>query len=270
MTPRGTSVTTPYPLDNAAAGADAHHHGLAHLLDPFSRLRLALLDDWIGARVLEVGCGKGSFALLLADLVGPDGHVTATDLKPPTLDHNRITVVAHDLTGDEPPPGGPYNLIHSRLVLQHLPSREDILDRLITLLPPGGAVVEEAWYPVRRNPVITTPNPDAKHLYERFAKASGRVFDNAGTDPTWAKHVHTAMTDRGLVDVDTLIHGSYWHGGGVGARMIAGTIPQLTEGLLAEGMSRVDIDAVLELLEDPELLLHSHLLYSTVGYAPHP
>jgi hypothetical protein len=65
------------------------------------------------------------------------------------------------------------------------------------------------------------------------------------------------------------IHGSFWRGGDPAARMVAGTIPQMTDGLLAKGLTTADIDAVLELLHNPALKVHSHLLYSTVGYAPH-
>ncbi|MGN9912689.1 class I SAM-dependent methyltransferase [Phytohabitans sp. LJ34] len=267
MTPP-TGTVTPYPLDNTADGADAHHHGLAHLLDNFSQHRLAGLRDWSGAHVLEVGCGKGSFARRLADMVGDSGHVTATDLKPPALDHDRITVIQHDLTSDTALPAGPFDGVHTRLVLQHLPTREDILDRLIAVLRPGGVLIEEAWRPVRVNPVVAAPDPDSRYLYERFAHASGRIFDDAGTDPHWAKQVPTAMENRGLTNVDTVIHGSFWRGGDPAARMVAGTIPQLADGLLAKGFTTADIDAVLELLHNPALKVESHLLYSTSGYVP--
>jgi SAM-dependent methyltransferase len=255
-------------LDNTADGADAHHHGLANLLDDFSQQRFAGLRDWSGAHVLEVGCGKGSFALRLAEMVGADGHVTATDLKPPQLRHDRVTVVEHDLTSDTPLPAGPFDAVHTRLVLQHLPTREHILDQLIAVLRPGGVLVEEAWRPVRLNPVVAAPDPDARYLFERFAHASGRVFDEAGTDPNWAKRVHPTMMSRGLTNVDTVIHGGIWCGGDTAARMLAGTIGQMTEGLMANGLTTADIDAVLELLDNPALLVQSHLLYSTAGHTP--
>ncbi|GJE99958.1 S-adenosyl-L-methionine-dependent methyltransferase [Phanerochaete sordida] len=45
--------------------------------------RIALLDLWginlQGARVLELGCGQGDCTAVLAEAVGPDGHVTAID-----------------------------------------------------------------------------------------------------------------------------------------------------------------------------------------------
>ena len=38
-----------------------------------------------GWRVLDAGCGSGSFLPLLAELVGPTGHVTALDVSPDNL-----------------------------------------------------------------------------------------------------------------------------------------------------------------------------------------
>src|SRR5688572_1535890 len=43
---------------------------------------LARLDVPAGARVLEVGAGTGFNAALIADLVGPEGAVTAVELQP--------------------------------------------------------------------------------------------------------------------------------------------------------------------------------------------
>lgn len=47
-----------------------------------TRYRLSLVDQWpisAGSRVLEVGCGQGDMTVVLADAVGPTGHVTAVD-----------------------------------------------------------------------------------------------------------------------------------------------------------------------------------------------
>ena len=48
-----------------------------------TRFRRELVSHWgipSGARVLEIGCGQGDTTLVLADAVGPTGHVLAVDL----------------------------------------------------------------------------------------------------------------------------------------------------------------------------------------------
>src|SRR3569833_546652 len=50
--------------------------------------RINLLNTWAairpGARVLELGCGQGTCTAVLAEAVGPEGHVDAVDPAPPT------------------------------------------------------------------------------------------------------------------------------------------------------------------------------------------
>jgi SAM-dependent methyltransferase len=48
-----------------------------------TRFRLDLVDGWAlrpGGRVLEVGCGQGDMTAVLADAVGPGGHVLGVDI----------------------------------------------------------------------------------------------------------------------------------------------------------------------------------------------
>lgn len=42
----------------------------------------AAWDIPTGARILDIGCGQGESTLILADVVGPDGHVTGVDTAP--------------------------------------------------------------------------------------------------------------------------------------------------------------------------------------------
>src|SRR3954468_6458539 len=51
------------------------------------------------------------------------------------------TAVEHDLTSDSPLPGGPFDLIHCRLVLEHIAGRELVLAKMAGWLAPGGWLV---------------------------------------------------------------------------------------------------------------------------------
>jgi len=76
----GSEVELGYRL--AAAGREAAEDErlslLEELFDPLSRRRRELVRP--GWRCLEVGAGRGSMAVWLAEQVGPAGHVVATDV----------------------------------------------------------------------------------------------------------------------------------------------------------------------------------------------
>jgi chemotaxis methyl-accepting protein methylase len=82
---------------------------------------------------------------VLAGQVGARGRVLATDIDPRWLDGTPgIEVLQHDV-GAEPAPDGPFDLVHARLLLVHVPDREAALRRMAAALRPGGwLVVEEA------------------------------------------------------------------------------------------------------------------------------
>jgi SAM-dependent methyltransferase len=258
----------PYPLDNDHELASDHHDALAELLDPDTIARLDGLDlDWAGAACLEVGAGGGSIARHLAGRVGPAGRVVAIDLKPQHIrPHPRLTVVAHDLTGGDPLPAGPWDLIHARLVLGHLPQREVILSRLAAALAPGGILLTEDWEGKQTEVVVAAPTPRAGALYQRYQQTVGReVFSAAGTDRTWARRAHTAMRQAGLVDVQTTVSARFWVGGSVGCRLVATIMYELEEHLYAAGMKPDELAELRPLMADPRMVIHGHPLYATSG-----
>jgi SAM-dependent methyltransferase len=121
---------------------------LTGAFDPITRRHLlarGLTDGW---RCLEVGAGTGSIARWMSEQVGPKGRVLATDLsldlmEAQGLEAENLELRRHDVLAD-PLPDGEFDLIHTRLVLEHLPGRLDALDRLSRALAPGGWLVVES------------------------------------------------------------------------------------------------------------------------------
>lgn len=262
-----------YALDNHHAAATAHHRALAELLDPHTTGRITgLCDPSALRRCLEVGAGGGSVARWLADRLGPGGEVMACDLKPELIgSHPKLRTVAYDLCSDQPAAevlGSGFDLILARLILLHLPQRRAVLHRLVDLLAPGGVLLVEDWAALRDDVVIDAPSPAAAVLYQRYQHAVGAAFDHAGVDRTWARQIHPAMVHAGLTDVETEVHARYWTGGGPGMRLVAAVQAQLRPQLLAAGFSQAELDALVELVADPRLVVHGHPLYSTSGRRP--
>src|SRR6266571_2706725 len=119
--------------------------GLSAQFDPVTVRHLTAVGVAAGWHCLEVGAGAGSIAGWLAATAGSTGRVVATDLDTQFLDdlpRPPVEVVRHDITSD-PVEHGAFDLVHARAVLEHLPSRGEVITRLLTALRPGGVLVLE-------------------------------------------------------------------------------------------------------------------------------
>lgn len=109
-----------------------------------------------GSRGLDAGCGLGLQALLLADAVGPDGHVTCLDISPRFLDYarnidgkaafaERVDFVEGDL-GDLPFEDSTFDWIWSADAAGY-PAREPLmlLKEIARVVKQGGMVAVLVW-----------------------------------------------------------------------------------------------------------------------------
>jgi ubiquinone/menaquinone biosynthesis C-methylase UbiE len=260
------AVAETYAFDNDDPEAAHRHLYLAETLDEMTIACLSGLGDLAGARCLEVGAGGGSIAGWLAAQAGPAGRVLATDLNPRYLPADGgYEVLRHDLTV-EPIPDGPWDVIHVRLVLLHLPARREILGRLAAALAPGGALLVEEFETTFPKMTLAAPTPAATALVETYHNLLiEQVLPAHGNDPTWAGQVHAAMLAEGLVDVETVVQARSWPGGTAGALLIGANITQLYAEFLEAGMSAAELDELLRLVRDPRLVVRGHFTYSTTG-----
>jgi ubiquinone/menaquinone biosynthesis C-methylase UbiE len=237
-------------------------------MDEFSTARLLEAGVTAGKRCLEVGAGAGTIAVWLADQVGPTGSVIATDLKPQHVPaHPGLTTLKHNIVTD-PLPEGPFDIIHARAVLQHLPQRHEVLAKLAGALAPGGALIIEEMEAGWGRSVLATPDPRAFEIFAEYEKALLKVLVAAGNDQMWNKLKHSAMMDLGLAEVDTESwQGSFAGGTGVCLLAYAGS-KELQPRLVEAGMKADDLEAMRRLALDPRLVLRGILLLSTIGRKP--
>lgn len=262
-----TSPKAPsYSFDNDDVEAADRHNYLGEMLDELTVARLSGLGDLAGKRFLEFGAGGGSVARWMADQAGPTGRVLATDINPRHIQpHPGMSVLRHDLTA-EPVPDGPWDVIHGRLVLLHVPEREEILVRLSQALAPGGVLILEEWETSFRKLVLAAPDARSAALFDLYQDVLiDRVLPPKGNDSTWASRVHAAMLDAGLTDVDTTVTSRSWPGGSAGALLIAANIGQLREEFIEAGMTEAQLEEICKLVTDPRLVLRGHFFYSTLG-----
>lgn len=120
---------------------------------PERRRRAELVADAIRAsvplskttRVIEVGAGTGLLGLALAEEVGelvlaePSvGMLEVAREKVSSAGSVAMTAVPFDLLADDPPPGAPFDLAISLLVLHHLDDTGAALAAIFRLLRPDG------------------------------------------------------------------------------------------------------------------------------------
>lgn len=120
---------------------------LEQLFDPGSRRRRELARP--GWRCLEIGAGRGSMAVWLAERVGPAGQVVATDIDCrylERLDLPNLQVVRHNIVDDPADVLGPgsFDLVCARLVLFWLAGRQqEAVRQMVRCLRPGGWLIDE-------------------------------------------------------------------------------------------------------------------------------
>jgi SAM-dependent methyltransferase len=175
-------------------------HFLEEVFDPGTREHLSRLPLPAGGRCLEVGAGAGSIARWLCGRVGPGGRVVATDLDTGFLEaltEDNLEVRRHDIVSD-PLEDGAYDLVHARLVLEHLPERDRVLRRLVAALRPGGWLVLEDfdWASL-----VAAPGCTAGDLHNRAYDAFRRMFPAAGAETEYGRRLPLGFRAAGLVGV---------------------------------------------------------------------
>jgi SAM-dependent methyltransferase len=259
-----------YLMINARAEAADRLDGLAEAFDGATTGHLRRLGVRPGASCLEVGAGGGSIARWLAAQVGPGGRVLATDLDPSRFRHDgspQLEVRQHDLV-EEPVPEGPWDVVHERLVLQHLSQREEILARLVASLAPAGWILLEDFDAgIARTADRWAPGHE---LVQAVATTFREILVARGAVNDFSDSARRLLGELGLTDIGSSGHVAIDPGGQGWARAMSANARQTRDQLHDRGVSLLDVDRYLELVEEPERFIASPVLVSTWGRQPGP
>jgi len=169
--------------------------------------RRHLLDRGLapGWHCLEVGGGGGSIARWLSERVGDAGRVLVTDIDIGFLEAlaiPRLEVLRHDITRD-PLPERAFDLVHTRMVLIHLPEPDDVLRRLVAALKPGGWLVCEEF-----DGGSSPPDPAVSpgEVVLKTHQAMRRLSDERGIDRRCGRLLFGRFRALGLVGVGAEAH----------------------------------------------------------------
>ncbi|GAA4609157.1 SAM-dependent methyltransferase [Actinoplanes octamycinicus] len=168
----------------------------ARLWEPDTARLLDRLGVGAGARCLDAGCGPGETMRGLKDRVGPHGTVTGLDLDTGMAaaaeSYTGCRVLIHDVTKDEPIPGGPYDLVYARLLLFHTPDQVAALRRLWQAVAPGGHLLVQD-YDLRTVGVMPP-----LEIGERMTAVVLQAFGAAGCDVRAGTRLPHIMARAGI------------------------------------------------------------------------
>jgi SAM-dependent methyltransferase len=158
--------TTRQQWQNAAAAWHRWTPTLQAWLSPVSEAMLRMARLQPGDRVLDLAAGAGEPALSAAAVVGPKGHVLATDISSNILEFAQQTARDRGLTnleirvmdGENPDlPSESFDAVLSRLGLIYFPNREGALRAAYGLLKAGGRVVLASFSTPDQNRFFSIP-----------------------------------------------------------------------------------------------------------------
>jgi ubiquinone/menaquinone biosynthesis C-methylase UbiE len=256
-----------YVLDAAWHAERARLDSLTALYDPGTLAICEEIGVTSGWRCLDVGAGTGTLAQALAGGVAPFGSVVAADIDTrflAPLAGPGLEAVALDVTTEALPPGE-FDLVHARLLLEHLPARSEALANMIRATKPGGWVLIEDldWVTAL---VIDPPSDVHSHV----ARAIRSLFTRHGYDPHYGRSLPRRLRAAGLLHVRTRAESIQ-----VDADPERGVpqwellADQLAPLLLAHGLVDQDeLDAFHALLHDGHTVCFAPLMVSCWGRLP--
>jgi SAM-dependent methyltransferase len=237
--------------------------------------RLGVAPGW---SCLEIGAGYGSAAAWLAERVGPGfgvtrsrlaeratpvGRVVAMDLETGRLDwlaERGVEVWRHDLRTDELP-RGTFDLIHARMLVQHLPDRKAAVDRMIEALSPGGVLFLEDTdsLPLFRSARSEDFLGDIRSAGYGLMRASGH-------EPRGGHFDLRMLLGSELTDVSAEGRVVMVQGGSPQARHYMLWLEYMRPKIVAAGLlDDARIDQALDEMADPDNRWSSQVMISVVG-----
>jgi ubiquinone/menaquinone biosynthesis C-methylase UbiE len=191
-------------------------------------------------RVLDLGTGLGHVAFQVADLLDPGGSVLGVDQAERLLEiaeRRRAAAGAENigfLQADARAfsASEPFDAIVARLLLFHLPDREEVLRRQLDALRPGGTMVlvEFDIGAMRAEPEVP--------LVEAVRGWIEAAFRLAGADPRIGTQAGQLLRRTGFEDVSTFGIQSYFAPSDpIGPLLCAGVTRSLAPQIVAQGIA---------------------------------
>lgn len=245
---------------------------LAQVMAPGTRSLLTDAGLRAGMRCADVGCGGGHVSLHLAERVGAAGRVIGLDLDAVKLAAAREASAqrgfgntefrAIDIGAWHEP--ATYDLVYGRFILSHLANRTAVLERMVEALRSDGVlVVEDIDF---GGAFCHPPHPAFARYCALYRAVVARRGGDADLGPKLLEMCHRA----GLADVHIRVVQPIHHGDAPGKTMALGTLANIREAVLAEGLATAaEFESTLAALsaytEDPGSIIGQPRVFQAWG-----
>ena len=216
-----------------------HHATLAALLDATTFRHLDRLGVAAGQRCWEVGAGGITVPAWLARRTGLTGYVLATDVDLTFLQEAGdlpCEVARHDIGADPAPPGA-FDLVHARLVLEHVPGRDAALRTMTRALRPGGWLLVESADPRLQPLACPEEAGPAQELANRLRNACW-TLQARRTDLGYGRTLPRRFRSVGLTEIGA--EARFPLAGPAAARLQRTMIERARERLTGTGMATTE------------------------------
>ena len=252
------------PVRNAATRFAA----LSAIFDTGTKRHLVDRGLTVGWQCLEVGGGGGSIASWLWERVGDGGRVVVTDIDTQflqVLNRPNLEVLCHDITRD-PLPDGAFDLVHTRMVLIHLPERDDVLRRLARALKPGGWLVCEEF-----DAVSAAPDPAVSpgEVVLKAHHAMARLNDARRVDRRYGRLLLGRFRALGLTGLGAEAHLSMVQPESPLATLLRASYERRRGAMIDAGyITDEEFDRDLARMDDADFMMPSPLMWTAWGRRP--
>ena len=211
---------------------------LARVMLPTTMQLLGRVGLIRGMRCLDVGCGGGHVAILIARTVGPEGRVIGTDTDAEILALAREDAATANVTNVEFQQldacaalwHEEFDVVYARFLLSHLNEPEKCLAAMVEARAPGGTIVFED---TDFEGSFCYPTCAA---YERYKELYQELLQRRGGDPNIGPKLPAMLRRAGIQDIQlNVVQPAHIHG--EGKLMAPLTMSRISDALTAEGLA---------------------------------
>lgn len=168
---------------NAAQAWSEWGATLRDWLGPATEIMIDLADISLGCSVLDVAAGAGDQTMQIADHIGPDGYILATDISSNILDYAAANAKAQGygqidfkvMDGENLTSGtGQFDAVVSRVGLIYFPNQMKALQGIRDTLKPGGRFAAMVYSTPENNGFFSIPVATIRKAANLPAPAKGQ------------------------------------------------------------------------------------------------